>query len=129
MEEDNYIYCRRCFEPTFYTVANTIIFFFKDYRWYSCAQTICDRCQFQQSFFLYPELDWELRWAIKHDIGFIVIDGKPEAHQAIYDSFHDFFPDFLQERELSELEEKEILYLHWLIEHYDTRFFDERGQL
>jgi hypothetical protein len=128
MEEANYIHCRGCGKLVHYTPANTVIFFFQDCRWYSAAQTICDFCGRRQSFFLYPNLDWELDWAVAHDLGFIIIEGKPEKHANVYEEFHEFYPDFPQERTLTALDEKQIAFLAWLLDYYGVRFFgDEEG--
>ena len=57
-DEFNYIWCRECGRLVHYTPANTVIYFFVDYVWYTAAETHCHYCDYKQALFLIDNLDW-----------------------------------------------------------------------
>lgn len=130
-DEENAIICAKCETVVHYSPANTVIFYFQDAPWYTVAQTICENCNAQQSLFIWKNLSWELRWAAAHDLGFVMIEGAPEKYTHVYEAFHEYYEGYPRFRELTEWQEKECLFLAWLLNHYDSAFFsdDEGGTL
>lgn len=130
-DEENFVTCPECHRVVHYTPANTVIFYFQDAPWYTVGQTICDHCNRQQAVFLWSNLSWELRWAITHDLGIIAIEGAPEKYAHVYEAFHEYNEGYPHFHELTPWQEKLCLYLAWLLNHYDSRFFsdDEGGEL
>lgn len=126
MMEDNYIFCKECGEKVFYTPTNTVIYYFVEYPWYSVAQSVCE-CDRVQAYFLINNLEWELRWAIENDIGFVEMEGLPPEN--VLESFRNTMPDYPQYRVLSEQQEKEILFFAWVMEHDPIeRWFDGQAE-
>jgi len=124
--EENSIKCRNCGYFVNYTPDNTVIFYFTDYPWYSAAQTYCHHCDYKQALFLFPNLEWEIRWAIENEIGFIELDGLPPEH--VLDSFSNTFPDMVCYSEVTEAQEKEVAFFAWVMEHDPIeRWFDEEA--
>jgi hypothetical protein len=122
-DEQNYIWCRYCERLVLYSSHNTTIIYFKDYPWYSAAQTKCEHCGKDQSLFLTDNLDWELAWAIENDLGFITLVGFPP--QEVLDAFDRVYPEYPHIHLLSESEEKEVLFFAWVMEHDPIeRWFD-----
>jgi hypothetical protein len=123
-DEINYIWCRECGNLVHYTSENTTIVFFPDYPWYSFAQTECGHCNYKQALFLTNNLEWELAWAIKHDLGFITLDGFPP--EQVMESFDEVYPEFVHYHLLSESEENQVLFFGYLLENTDPKeWFNE----
>ena len=114
MNEQNRIKCRNCGEWVYYTPANTVIYFWPDYLWYSVAQTVCDLCDYTQACFLIDNLEWELNWAVANDIGFIEMEGLPAEH--ILEAFHELYPSHVTYHELSDKEQAWVDYLAYLLD-------------
>jgi hypothetical protein len=118
-DELNYIWCRECGRLVYYTPANTVIYFFVDYVWYTAAETHCPYCDYKQALFLIENLDWELEWAIENDLGFIEIDGIPPVH--IRDSFARVYPEYPNYKDLTDEEEAEVLFFGYLLKNTDQK--------
>lgn len=114
MDEQNRIKCRNCGEWVYYTPANTIIYWWPDYLWYSIANTVCDHCEYSQACFLLDNLEWELNWAIHNELPFIEMEGLP--NNEILDAFKEFFPNFVTYHELSDKEQAWVDYLAYLLD-------------
>jgi len=115
MDEQNRIKCRNCGEWVYYTPANTVIYWWPDYLWYSIAQTVCDHCEYRQACFLLDNLEWELNWAVANELGFIEMEGLP--HQEVLDAFKEFFPNFVTYHELSDNEQAWVDYFAYLMDY------------
>lgn len=113
MDELNYIKCRNCGITVHYTPANTVIYYYMDYRWYSVAQTICDECEYPQAVFLLDNLDWELEWAAKNDLGFVMLEGLPSDQVA--DAFHELY-DYPRMHGLADKEDALVKYFAYLLD-------------
>ena len=111
---ENIIVCRKCDEDISYTPANTVIYFYKDYPWYSVAQTVCDHCNFKQALFLLENLEWELRWAIANDLGFIEKYGFPS--DGVLSAFHNLYEDFPRYHKLDSKENAQVNYIVYLMD-------------
>ncbi len=116
-DEQNYIWCRYCEKLVLYSSQNTIIVYFKDYPWYSAAQTTCEHCGKAQSLFLTDNLDWELGWAIHNDLGFITLEGIPP--QEVMDAFDRVYPEYPHMHILNSSEENEVSFFEYLLENVD----------
>lgn len=114
MDEQNRIKCRNCGEWVYYTPANTVIYWWPEYLWYSLAQTICDYCEYRQACFLLDNLEWELNWAIHNELGFIEMEGLPQ--EDILRAFKEIFPNFVSYHELTEIEQAYVEYLAYLLD-------------
>jgi len=114
LPETNQITCRNCDRVVFYTPSNTTIYWWSDYAWYSLATTQCYDCDYKQGFFLVERLDWELQWAKTNGLDIVVLPGIPPQH--IVKAFHETFPKFVAYRELSKMEEADILFFGYLLE-------------
>lgn len=114
MDEQNRIKCRNCGEWVYYTPANTVIYWWPDYLWYSIAQTICDHCDYRQACFLLDNLEWELNWAIENDLGFVEMEGLPQDD--VLEAFHELYPKFVTYHELSANEQAWVDYLAYLMD-------------
>lgn len=126
MDELNYIWCRECGNLVHYTPHNTTIIYFKDYPWYSFAQTKCEHCEYTQGLFLTNNLEWELKWAIEHDLGFITMEGFPP--DAVMESFEKVYPEYPHYHFLSNSEENEVLFFGYLLQNTDPEeWFDEEA--
>ena len=122
--EFNYIWCRECGRLVHYTPANTVIYFFVDYVWYTAAETHCHYCDYKQALFLIDNLDWELEWAIENDIGFIEIDGIPPVH--IRESFGRVYPGLPNYKDLTTGEDAIALYFGYLLNTLpEEEWFDD----
>lgn len=122
-DELNYIWCRNCDRLVHYTPSNTVIYFFKDYPWYSAAETHCHYCDYKQALFLVENLQWELDWAIDNDLGFIMLDGLPPKH--IRESFGRIYPDLPNYKDLTTGEDAIVVYFGYLLESTDPEeWFD-----
>ena len=114
MDEQNRIKCRNCGEWVYYTPANTVIFWWPEYLWYSLAYTVCDHCEYRQGCFLLNNLEWELNWAIANDLGFIEMEGLPQDD--VLEAFKEIYPNFVTYHELSEIEQAHVDYLAYLMD-------------
>lgn len=114
MDEQNRIKCRNCGEWVYYTPANTVIYWWPDYLWYSIAQTVCDHCDYRQACFLLDNLEWELNWAIENDLGFIEMEGLPQDD--VLEAFHELYPKYVTYHELSANEQAWVDYLAYLLD-------------
>lgn len=123
MDEVNFIRCRRCQKIVHYTPANTVIYFYTEYRWYSVAQTICDFCQHPQACFLVRNLDWEIRWAIENDLGFVMIQEMPSDE--VMEAFHELYPEYPRLHELEDNEDALVQYFAYLLDtDPEEKWFD-----
>lgn len=126
-DEINYIWCRECGKLVYYTPANTVIYYFKDYPWYSAAETHCPYCDYKQALFLINNLEWELGWAIENDLGFIILDGFPPEN--IAESFEKLYPEAPSYHELNTGENAIVEYFSYLLDSTDPEeWFDETGE-
>lgn len=114
MDEQNRIKCRNCGEWVYYTPANTVIYWWPDYLWYSIAQTVCDHCDYRQACFLLDNLEWELNWAVKNDLGFIEMEGLPQDD--VLEAFKEIYPNHVTYRELTDMEDASVDYLAYLMD-------------
>lgn len=114
MDEQNRIKCRNCGEWVYYTPANTVIYWWPEYLWYSIAQTVCDHCEYRQACFLLDNLEWELNWAIKNELGFVEMEGLPQDD--VLEAFKEIYPNFVTYRELSDMEQAHVDYLAYLLD-------------
>lgn len=115
MDEQNRIKCRNCGVWVYYNPQNTVIYWWPDYLWYSIAQTTCDDCGYAQACFLVDNLDWELSWAIEHDLGFIEMEGLPKDD--ILEAFKQIYPNFVTYHELSDNEQAWVDYFAYLMDY------------
>ena len=115
MDEQNRIKCRNCGEWVYYTPANTVIYWWPDYLWYSIAQTVCDHCDYRQACFLLDNLEWELNWAVENDLGFIEMEGLPQDD--VLEAFKEIYPNFVTYHELTEQEQAWVDYLAYLLDY------------
>ena len=121
-DETNQITCRNCGKLVFYTPDNTTYYWWADFAWYSVAVSDCGECDFRQGFYLIERLDWELQWAKANDIDIVVLSGLPPKH--VIKAFHETYPEFMEYRELSKMEEADILFFGYLLETTeDTDWF------
>jgi hypothetical protein len=114
MDEQNRIKCRNCGEWVYYTPANTVIYWWPEYLWYSIAQTVCDHCDYRQACFLLDNLEWELNWAIANELGFIEMEGLPQDD--VLEAFKEIYPKFVTYHELSKKEQAWVDYLAYLLD-------------
>jgi hypothetical protein len=114
MDEQNRIKCRNCGEWVYYTPANTVIYWWPDYLWYSIAQTVCDYCDYRQACFLLDNLEWELNWAVANELGFVEMEGLPQDD--VLDAFKEIYPNHVTYHELSEQEQAWVDYLAYLLD-------------
>jgi hypothetical protein len=114
MNEQNRIKCRNCGEWCYYTPANTVIYWWPEYLWYSVAQTVCDHCDYRQACFLLDNLEWELNWAIANDLGFVEMEGLPQDD--VLEAFKEIYPNHITYHELSANEQAWVDYLAYLLD-------------
>ena len=112
--EVNRIKCRKCKKWVYYSTANTVIYWWPKYLWYTIAQTICDKCDYRQACFLVDNLKSEVEWAINNNIGFVEQEGLPSNN--VLKSFHEFYPDHATYHRLSAKEQSLVGYLAYLMD-------------
>lgn len=113
-EETNHIVCNHCGKMVFYTVQNTQLIVFRDYIWYSAANTECDYCEYKQAVFILERLDWELEWAKNNGLDIFVIAGIPP--EAVLQAFSLEYPNMPIMHNLDKKEEFQVSEFAFLLE-------------
>lgn len=121
--------CQICGKKNRLNEKNTVLHVFTRQPAFSWCELICDHCETHQEFFFHPtEWSKHLEAVIESKVGLIEemwVDDKT------YCEYLDTWWTGGEVRELTDQDEKNIKFLAWLLQHYDTRFFDdpERGEM
>ncbi len=120
--------CQICGKKNRLNEKNTVLHVFTRQPAFSWCELICDHCETHQEFFFAPD-SWEphLRAVIDSQTGVIEEEWVDDK------TYGEYLDTWWQgeNRELNDQDEKNIKFLAWLLQHYDTRFFDdpERGEM
>lgn len=123
LDETNHIICRECGAFVYYTPDNTIIYYWLEHPYYSVATTDCDQCDFRQTIFLHEKLEWELDWAARHELNFVIKKGYPPDN--VVAGFQSMYPDYPIDHELTKHEVNEVMFLSYLLDHTEPEEFDD----
>lgn len=130
MELDpNSITCNRCARVVHLSTKNAILYRYLAQPWFTHWVVVCDECHQYHRMFCRNNWRWEWEWAERHQVGIITETFVEEPIEDAFMQAYEVIP--LQERELTDQDEKNIKFLSWLLNHYDTRFFDDpqRGEM
>jgi hypothetical protein len=130
MELDpNMITCTRCAQVVYLNTKNAVLYRYLAQPWFTHWIVVCTKCENYHKMFCRNNWQWEWEWAERHKVGIITETFVEEDIEVAFMEAYDLMP--LTERELTEQDEKNIKFLHWLLQHYDTSFFDDsqRGEL
>lgn len=115
--------CGRCGYVITLGTQNAVYYFYFAQPWFSHWIVACPRCNAQSRQYSRTNYKWEYEWAERNEVG-IIADMFPSDH--IVDGFRQVYDvTDLTVRELTDQDEKNIKFLAWLLNHYDTRFFDD----
>ncbi len=121
--------CGRCGYVITLGTQNAVYYFYFAQPWFSHWIVACPRCNAQSRQYSRTNYKWEYEWAERNEVG-IIADMFPSDH--IVDGFRQVYDvTDITVRELTDQDEKNIKFLAWLLNHYDTRFFDDpqRGEM
>jgi len=102
---------------------------------FSWCEMDCEACGNEalngesQEWFFHPS-EWQdhLKAVIESNVSVVE---EEWVSQKVYEEYLECWGTHLTVRELTDQDEKNIKFLHWLLDHYDTRFFDDpqRGEM
>ena len=128
--DDNQATCARCGRAVDLTPDNAALFYFLAQPWFTYWQFQCDNpeCNWTTKVFCRDKHKQEFEWALRNEVGIVTEMFPHNDYNTAFERLYEVRP--LQERELTQQDEKNVLFLRWLLNHYDTRFFDdpERGE-
>lgn len=112
---ENRAVCVKCGQQFSLNPGNAVVHFYEKQPWFTWQQLICTHCGHQRGAFIIDNYDWEMRWCVDNDIGFITEDFAPPEVVAMYtDVYHIVV---VESHDLTPYEEKEVAFFHWIIEH------------
>lgn len=120
--------CQICGKKNRLNEANTLLHVYTRQPAFSWCELICEHCDGHQEFFFHPT-EWEphLRAVIDSKVSVIEQEWVDDK------TYGEYLETWWQgeEHTLTDQDEKNIKFLAWLLQHYDTRFFDdpERGEM
>jgi len=113
MDEPNRARCSNCGLVFDLDPSNTVVYHYTCQPWFSWQQIICPQCELVNGLFIVGNFDWEMRYCIAAEIGFITEEFAPQAVVDSYTKFYKIVP--LEEKDLSGFEEKEVMFWAWLL--------------
>lgn len=115
--------CRNCKQMSGIGVANSVVRLYVRAPWFSYIKFICTACQYENNSFFGP-VDWKLEIAflLEIQVGFITEDDPEPNIVASYEEIYELTP--IPEHSLTESQEKEIAFWHYLLERGDMEWED-----
>ena len=127
--------CMLCGAKVYLNSKNCTLRYYTRQPAFSWCEMDCEACGNEalngksQEWFFHPN-EWEehLRKVIACKVS---LKEEEWVDQKTYEEYLDCWGTHLTVRELTDQDEKNILFLRWLLQHYDTRFFDDpqRGEM
>jgi len=123
--------CMLCYDKVKIDKDNCVLHLFTRQPAYSWCELYCDICENQdldgdpQEFFFDPQ-DWEVQLEKIKRANVSIIENE-WIDNLTYKEYLSVWGKELEPQTLTEHQEKEILFLRWLLEHNGMRGFDEQG--
>lgn len=115
--------CGRCSRMVTMNTKNSVLYVYAAQMWFAHWIVHCGNCNTYSRVYCRDSVQAEYTWAERNKIGVVRDMFAPDEVIAGFQGVYKV--KTLEEHNLTDYQENQVRFLHWLLDHYDTRFFDD----